>query len=150
MGLVMQWSGENLILWASHNQSKHTLSPTAALIWLLCDGRLSVVEIKDRLSRLYPDQVPVIDGDVSRALGNLQAWGLLDVPHNRPLRPLIRVGFCNFWPGFDTSNNYFLWMLTYKCDVMLVDPRSGDPDLIFYSIFPPNSFDHSHVDRSRT
>jgi len=43
-------------------------------------------------------------------------------------RPL-QIDFCDFWPGFNKTNNYFYLMLNRRFDVRLTD----QPDFIFYA-----------------
>ena len=48
----------------------------------------------------------------------------------------IRIDFCDFWPGFRKTNNYFYNLLTTRFEVELADC----PDFVFYS--DPNRHFH--------
>lgn len=49
----------------------------------------------------------------------------------------IKVGFTDFWAGFDSKNNFFYNLLIEKYHVIISD----DPDFLFYSVYSTN---HSH------
>ena len=44
----------------------------------------------------------------------------------------IRIWFCDFWPYFDPSNNYFVSLLEKHCHVILDDTN---PEFLFFSVF---------------
>ena len=100
---------------------------------------------------MYPQRGAHLDRDVIEGLTNLRTQRLIRSAATRyPHRPLLRVAFCNFWPRFDRRDNYFVWMLAHRFDVILVDPRADIPDVVFYSTHPAAEFDHLRLDRSRT
>ncbi len=47
-------------------------------------------------------------------------------------RPLIRVAFARFWPGFDPEQHIFCRLLRKSYDIRVSDT----PDLVFYSVYP--------------
>lgn len=47
----------------------------------------------------------------------------------------IRIDFCDFWPGFDKYDNYFVTLLKKEYEVVVCD----DPDFVFFSTV---GFDH--------
>ncbi|MCP4715348.1 MAG: PqqD family peptide modification chaperone, partial [Deltaproteobacteria bacterium] len=151
-GVVMRWSGEDLLLRSKRDKASQSLiNRTAATIWLFCDGQTRISEIIDRLQRHYPEQRQQVKTDILQAAAHLRARGLLDFAEApQPVRPFVRVGFADFWPEFQVDDNYFLWMLTFKFDVMLVIPGDDTPDLLFCSTYPLNGFDLHQVDRART
>ena len=132
----MAWSDKNLALWSRGRRLRLDLNPSAASVWLLCDGRSNVAGIKERLKLFYPTRADQIDQDVAEALADFHARHLIRIATPREGgRALIRVAFAGFWPGFLEDDNYFLWMLTHKFDVMLVDALHGDPNIVFHSTF---------------
>lgn len=52
----------------------------------------------------------------------------------------ISIGFCDFWPGFDVSNNFFLDILRKKYTVSV---NNNNPDFLFCSIFGNKSLNFS-------
>ena len=54
-------------------------SPTAALVWRLCDGERTVGEIVRLLSETYPEASASIPSDVSATLDTLAREGALDL-----------------------------------------------------------------------
>ena len=150
-GIVCKWTQHGLVLWTRRNALELELNNTAALIWLLCNGQLTSKGVKETLKKQYPKQGENIETDVTETLSHLHAHNAIELIKDRgSCRPLLRVGFCNFWTDFDTHDNYFLWMLTHRFDVLLVDPDSMEADLVFYSTFPSKRGDAARVDCSRT
>ena len=43
----------------------------------------------------------------------------------------LKIHFCDFWPNFQSDNNYFYHLLSTKYNVIL---DSNDPDLLFFSV----------------
>ncbi len=127
----MRWEADELVLWSRNVATR--LNAGAMIVWFLCDGCRSVGEIKRQLSEAYADTRDIVEQDVDAILGNLiEAGALKTIPEaaSAPSKPL-RVGFCGFWPGFSPRDNYFLWMLTVRFQVLLVDPPSGELDFLF-------------------
>ena len=50
---------------------------------------------------------------------------------HRPDAPVIRLGFSDFWPGFDPRDNYFTYILRDEYSLLLCDR----PDFLIYSCF---------------
>lgn len=150
-GFVMISEGDDLILWSKNKTNKLTLNQSACLIWLLCDGVLDIKSIGEQLKQLYPENTKQLEVDIQGALRDLHNSGLIRLTKEKQAtRELCRVGFGNLWPGFDQSDNYFLWMLTYQFDVILVDIQEELPDILFYSDYCGTDFDHHQVDRTQT
>ena len=150
-GVVMEQEVDGWMARERQGRLQVRLNQTAALLWALCSGTERLSEIRDRLRGLYPDAGDQLESEVTEGLSGLRAGRLIRVAAT-PLspRPLLRVGFCNFWPRFDRRDNYFVWMLTHRFDVIVVDPRTDAPDVVFYSIHASAEFDHQRVDRART
>jgi hypothetical protein len=47
------------------------------------------------------------------------------------MKPRIKLAFCDFWPGFDPSNNYFTRLLASEYEIELAEK----PDFLLYSCF---------------
>ena len=158
-GLTMTWSGSHLLILSKEKNSRHELNPTAATIWLMCDGKLNVKRIENVLRRRYPCESASVENDVVQTIETLKALQLIELVNydiafihafrNKFLRPVIRVGFCNFWDSFDPLENFFLHMLAPHFDVMVVDPQTHDADLIFYTDFLETNFNHEQIDRTK-
>jgi hypothetical protein len=150
-GLVAEQVAAGLIARSRREPAEWHLNDTAALLWLLCNGQEHVTQIRSQVRRWYPQGGAQLDRDVIEGLTNLRTQRLIRSAATRyPHRPLLRVAFCNFWPRFDRRDNYFVWMLAHRFDVILVDPRADIPDIVFYSTHPAAEFDHLRLDRSRT
>src|SRR5262249_12588305 len=150
-GLVAEQVAAGLIARSRRESVELHLNETASLLWLLCNGQERLAQIHDRVRRLYPHGGGPLDRDVVEGLAHLRTRRLIrSAIKEYPERPLLRVAFCNFWPRFDSRDNYFIWMLAHRFDVILVDPRTDVADLVFYSTHPATGFDHLRVDRSRT
>lgn len=52
----------------------------------------------------------------------------------------ISIGFSDFWPGFDVSDNFFIDILSKKFNVKI---NNNDPDFMFCSIFGDKSLKFS-------
>lgn len=150
-GLVMQWLGPELKVWSKTDQAGLRLNRTAAHIWLRCDGQAKVGELVNRFQRRYREQAGVVAADIHQALADLQGRGLLNtLAEPQEVRPLVEVGFAGFGSDLLPEDNYFLWMLTHRFDVLLAAPEQGPPDLLFYRTPPKQPFDRHRVDRRKT
>lgn len=47
------------------------------------------------------------------------------------MKKKIKIEFCDWWPGFDKTNNYFYNLLKDEFDVIITD----SPDYLFFSVF---------------
>ena len=150
-GIVMEQFPDGLVARRRGERDEVRLNHTAALLWLLCGGRECVSGIRAQVRALYPDAGGELARDVTEGVSDLLARRVIRMGATEfSVRPLLRVAFSNFWPRFDRRDNYFIWMLTHRFDVILVDPRSETPDVLFYSIHAAAGFDHHSVDRERT
>jgi hypothetical protein len=149
-GFVAEWHDQILHVKSKQNKVGRWLNQTATLIWFLSDGQTPEKDIIIHLQSCYPDQSLEIVSDVGRAIIELQNNGLISVTNQpSPARPLIKVGFAGFGSGFLANDNYFLWMLTYKFDIVLVNSERDLPDLLFYRSPPRERFDHRQIDRTQ-
>jgi hypothetical protein len=132
-------------VWFRHPRHSFELNPTASLVWLLCNGELTVAEIIESLQSLDPQQPAQIERDIREVMADFQAKGLVMPGQNGPPpRTVKRVGFCGFWDGFNTRDNYFLWMLSFQYDLLIVD-LWDDCDTLFYSEFLSSEFDRDQL-----
>jgi len=142
----MQWVDQQLNVWSKQTRSFFELNPTASLIWLLCDGSRTTDEIITQLEGLDPDSSEQIRYDILETLAEFQEKGLLRlVDHQHPPRTIKRVGFCNFWGGFNVRDNYVLWVLSCLFDVLIVAPDDETLDLLIFSEYPSIEFDHTQT-----
>jgi alpha(1,3/1,4) fucosyltransferase len=51
----------------------------------------------------------------------------------------IKIDFCDFWPGFDKTNNYFFNLLKEDYEIEI----SNNPDYLFFSIFGISNLKYS-------
>ncbi len=159
-GFTMTWSGEHVVILSKEKNARHELNPSAAGIWFMCDGRLNVNAIENVLRRRYPSEAGFIGADVVETINTLKALELIElIGHDlafvhafgqRPLRPVIRVGFGNFWDRFDPLDNFFLHMLAPRFDVLVVDAEQMHADLVFYTDLGEPAFDHGRIDRTKS
>jgi hypothetical protein len=77
-GITMQDIGKEVILYRKEDQAVHVLNQTARVIWDLCDGLHTLVDMEQALRERFkiPDNHDVA-GDVQRTLATFQAKGLL-------------------------------------------------------------------------
>jgi hypothetical protein len=47
------------------------------------------------------------------------------------MRPRVKIQFADFWPGFDSRDNYFIDLLSSHYELDFAD----DPDFLIYSVF---------------
>lgn len=158
-GFTMTWSGSHLLILSKEKNSRHELNPTAATIWLMCDGKLNVKGIEHVLRRRYPCESTTVQNDLAKTIETLKALHLIELIdsdlafihafEHSFLRPVIRVGFAGFWDSFDPFDNFFLHMLAPHFDVMIVDPEQHAADLIFYTDSAETTFNHEQIDRRK-
>jgi glycosyltransferase involved in cell wall biosynthesis len=58
--------------------------------------------------------------------------GIIETAENVVLK--IKIDFCNFWKGFNKTNNVFFDLLSLDFDIEI----SENPDILFYSVFDEN------------
>ena len=148
--VVATWSKDQLVLYFERQQARYEFNQAAALVWLFCGGKLSITEIVESIQELYPVQADIVENDVRESLFDLYQAQLLEIAESEEGdRTLLKVAFCNFWPSFDKSENYFVRMLAHRFDILHVSP-DDEPNLLIYSTYPSSGFDHVNVDRSKT
>ena len=69
-------NGEH-ILFGRTRATAHFLNESASAVWSVCDGTRSVREIVQIFSEAYPDNAEEVAREVSRAIGELAAVGVL-------------------------------------------------------------------------
>ncbi|GIU91959.1 MAG: hypothetical protein KatS3mg011_0865 [Acidimicrobiia bacterium] len=69
---------DDLVLYDPSRESVTVLNTTAADIWRLCDGSLTLDEVVERLAAAYGTSAEQIRGDVARTVGRLVEEGLLE------------------------------------------------------------------------
>lgn len=149
--LVLCRDGKQFIARPMDGEAGCRLNETASLLWVWCDGRLTVKQITGSLCQRYPDQTAQVASDVAQALTKLQAQGLIKViEHPEPARPLVRTAFADFGSDFCREDKYFLRMLTSRFDVVLIDFPQERPDILFCRSRTFDNPDYSRIDRNRT
>jgi len=145
-GFAMQWEDQSLTVWYRQPRNFFELNPTASLVWTLCNGSLTVAEIIAILQSIDPQQAQEIEHDIRQAIADFQAKGLV-VPAAKDKSPgtVKRVAFCNFWDGFSIRDNYFMWLLSFQFDLLIVDPWDEEIDVLFFADFSSSGIDHSQI-----
>ena len=138
-GFAMARSAGDVEVYAVDGNWTARFNSTAALIWLLCDGRYSVSTLLESLCDLFPadearvrDEVPELVSELVR-LGLVHGGWLARFQPAPAPRSLVRVAFVDFWPGFNERRNYFVTMLSARFAPVLVHPNDDDLDLLFFS-----------------
>ena len=150
-GFAAYWDKEQLIVKANQAEHIHSLNQTAAHIWLMCDGQTDEAGLLEAMQAHYSSHAGQIARDFKEALGKLCEMGIVETaPSPHPARPMIRVAFCGFDPGFRADDNYFLWMLTYKFDPLVVRFDQAQVDLLFNGPISAEEIAASRLDRSQT
>lgn len=159
-GHILTWNDDFLIVRSKEKNSHYKLNPSAASIWLMCDGRMNTTSIEHLLHSRYSEKKTSIADDLIKILEMLKDYQLIEVIDRdiafihsfstTCLSPVIRIGFCNLWKEFDITENYIVQMLTHTFNVMVVDLQKDDADLIFYSTFHDKEFNHKQIDRSKS
>lgn len=139
-----------LDVWSVDGRMAAELNGTAALIFLLCDGRHSEADIAEVLRECFPQDEAELRADVACVVADLKLRGFLqDQSRGRP-RSVLKVAFLDFWPDFEERRNYFLNMLTYSFDPMVVAADDNDVDLLFFSTCDPPDPRCDTIDLERT
>jgi alpha(1,3/1,4) fucosyltransferase len=55
------------------------------------------------------------------------------------MKPILKINFSDFWPGFDYKRNYFFELLSLNYTVQLTDK----PDILFYSVYGKDYLNYS-------
>lgn len=78
LGLVVEDTGDELLIHRPGVDNTFYLNGTAALIWHLCDGQRDESEIISLLIDAYPDQADTIRAEVPDVLIELVENGVLE------------------------------------------------------------------------
>jgi hypothetical protein len=70
--------GDELVLFDAKCQRVHALNPTAAFVWLSCDGDHDEQQIVAALAERFPDDKAAIEEDVASTLRLFAAEGLIE------------------------------------------------------------------------
>ncbi|MBW1615260.1 MAG: glycosyltransferase family 25 protein [Deltaproteobacteria bacterium] len=134
-GFIISKEKDLFILRSKPDNIPLQLNNTAWLIFCLCDGTLELKEIKKLVKHSY--KVEDIDQDIDDTLDALIYSGVIETfaaPFKTP-KPILRVGFINFWENFNKRDNWFLWMLCNRFNLILTNPAKEETDIIFCSVF---------------
>ncbi len=138
-GFIINKEEDIFILLSKSEEIPLQLNHTAWLIFCLCDGTLELQDIKKLVKQAYKDAdlFEDIDQDINDTLESLIYAGVIET-FNSPFKTpklMLRVGFVNFWENFNKQDNWFLWMLSYKFNIILTNPDREETDIIFSSVF---------------
>ena len=96
-GLVVKGLNDEVLVYDLERDKAHSLNPSAAFIWKKCNGRRSVAEVAQALSREF--KVPADEQTVWLALDQLSKFNLLEAKVTRPAgvpnisrRQMMRIG----------------------------------------------------------
>jgi hypothetical protein len=74
----LQELGEEVMIYDPLNEKVHILNTTAHSIWKLCDGRCTIQEIKEKISKMFPNTAEhEIHDDIVAAIDNFEKNKLL-------------------------------------------------------------------------
>jgi hypothetical protein len=77
-GLETEDAGDEVLIYLpSHNKTLY-LNETAAIVWRLCDGTRTGVEIVELLVEVYPEAEPEIQSQVMEALSDFMTRGIVE------------------------------------------------------------------------
>ena len=96
-GLVVKGLNDEVLVYDLEKDKAHSLNSSAAFIWKKCNGRRSVTEVAQALSREF--KVPADEQTVWLALDQLSKFNLLEAKVKRPAgvpnisrRQMMRIG----------------------------------------------------------
>ena len=96
-GLVVKGLHDEVLVYDLERDKAHSLNSSAAFIWKTCNGRRSVAEVAQALSREF--KVPADEQTVWLALDQLSKFHLLEAKMTRPAgvpnisrRQMMRIG----------------------------------------------------------
>lgn len=69
--------GDELALYSERTEQVHCLSPSAALVWVLCDGRRDVEAIVEEVAAMIGPSAGGVRGDVEAAIEQFRHLGVL-------------------------------------------------------------------------
>jgi len=138
-GFIINTEDDSFILRSKTDDLPLQLNNTAWLIFCLCDGTLELEDIKKLVKQTYQNThiFEDIDQDIADTIDTLIYSGAIET-FNAPFKTpeiIIRVGFINFEENFNKYYNWFLWMISYRFNVIVTEPSKEDCDIIFSSVF---------------
>lgn len=149
-GMLPRKSGGYLVLYPLKGD-KIVLNETANILWQLADGLNSEKVILSQMIALFPNEKEFSIEAVSDGLLELLSLGVIEkMEKPTPANPFIKVGFANFWDGFEQYNNYLLQILQQRYTAFVVDTSYETADILFFGAFPTPNFHHSQVNRAET
>ena len=81
--LILKDLGDEFLVYSAEHKELHVMNPTAHLIWELCDGEHSIVDIADEIRAHFsiPEARNIRD-DVQKTVEIFQNKGLLEIKSN--------------------------------------------------------------------
>lgn len=78
--LIFRPLDEEWVVYDSDGEKLHVLNRAAAVVWLLCNGELTVSEISNEVAEAFGNQVPTeqLEDDVRQTIADFSAKGLLE------------------------------------------------------------------------
>ena len=101
-----------------------------------------------RVLKLYPGEAEEVSTAIPLLLDELLASGRVRRVTVPSERPLLRVAFGGFWETLEPGDNYLIWTLSFRYDVLAVQ-ASSIPDLLFFGP-SPEDLPREVWDRERT
>ena len=80
-GLEVEDMGDEVLIYVPGSDKTILLNETAALVWRLCDGQRTAVEISDLLAEAYPESDSAIRKQVQDTLSDFVERGIVEVRH---------------------------------------------------------------------
>lgn len=77
-GLEVEDTGDEVLLYLPGGDQTLYLNETAALVWRLCDGERSGIQIVELLTEAYPESAAAIAGQVQDALSDFVTRGVVE------------------------------------------------------------------------
>jgi hypothetical protein len=77
-GLEVEDTGDDVLIYLPNGDQTLYLNETAAIVWRLCDGKRTGVEIIQLLSDAYPDEENFMQLQVQEALTDFIERGLIE------------------------------------------------------------------------
>ena len=82
-GVLSKALGNETLLYQANGKAIHVLNPTARVIWELCDGQHTTLEMENAIRSQFQLPEPQVDiaGDIERSLQMFATAGLLVPQH---------------------------------------------------------------------
>ena len=77
-GLEVEDAGDEVLIYLPGHDKTLYLNETAAIVWRLCDGARTGVEIVELLVEAYPEAAPEIQSQVLEALSDFMTRGIVE------------------------------------------------------------------------